>query len=729
LPDSRKIFSKNPPALASTLSVNFQNQIKVNRFYFNEYWIKSREKYLKERLFFSDSDFFEIFNFPLLIGKSKDFADKKSIFITEDIAEYFFGNGNPLGEIIVINNSDFIVKGVFKKLPPNSIIKFKFLIPFSNVEEFTYEGMTSSWNDWGTYIFIKFLNNSDVKQVQNQFPNIIKTYAPVYLQEGKMFFGLQPITEAHLNSFELEIEEGNTKEFIYTLLFIGILILITACINFINLYVARASERMKELSVRRILGAESLQIFFHYLTESFLITFCSLILSVVMVALLLPEFYSLIGNKIDFNPFLPGTALGLILFGFLLSLLSGIYPAFYLTRITAINFVKINSGEKKKKFRRILILFQFAVSIFLLICHFIISGQFRYMQQKNLGIQTQNKIVLPLEALGGEERMTRIEVLKNEITKQSNFISASFSQNIPGKNYQNYWEVIPESWESRKLLRMYVTYVDDNFINLFKVELKTGRNFSKDYGNDPYYSAILNEEAVREIGWKSSSATGKTFSFKHIDRPIKVIGVAKDFHYKSLKNIVEPLILLYDPYTYYASYLTIQLNKLNAGHNIKYLDGIWSKIITDQPFEYFFLQDVFDEAYKAEKKTVDSITAFTIIALLIACMGLFSLTSMIVNKRTKEVGIRKVLGASIASIIIQLTKEFLILVAIANIIAWPIANIVMNRWLNEYPYRMELGFEVYFFSGLITFIIALFTIFLHFIKIGRINPIETLKYE
>jgi putative ABC transport system permease protein len=485
--------------------------------------------------------------------------------------------------------------------------------------------------------------------------------------------------------------------------------------------------------MRKVLGAQRIQLIKQFLGESILLSFLALIMGIALAELFLPDFNALAGKKLVLDYHNSGvTLLGLLGLGLFVGIFSGSYPAFYLSAYRPAEVLKgqRKASSGKVTFRRMLVIAQFSISILLIICELVITQQLRYMKNHELGFNPENVVVIPTNTTELTDPLRKIEAYVNAIHAQKEgigILSTAISENVPGHYFQNKFGVIPENWEGQGSLEMVVTSMDENFLATYQMQLVEGRNFSREFSTDKNDAVLLNEMAVKRMGW--DTALGKQFKYVHGDGPFTVIGVVKDIHFKSLQNKIEPLIYRFATEKYQMGFLSVRIRPENITEALPFLREQWQYIVPDVPFEYFFLADKFAQSYQEEEKVVEIIGLFSLLAILLACLGLLGLAALTVTQRTKEIGIRKVLGASVFNIVLLVSKQFVKLVLLANIIAWPIAYFVMKDWLQNYPYRINVGVSFFLLGGVLALLIALLTVSFQAIKAALANPVEALRYE
>ena len=719
-----------PGPLAPALLNDFPEIISATRIKNVENVLISygEKRFYEERAFFADPSIFEVFSFALIKGNPKTALQPPySIVITEEMAKKYFGDDDPMGKIISYDNRyDFKITGVLQNIPDNSHFKFDFLASLACANDLFGNGYLEDWLNWGIYTYVLVRNDFSPAELSQQFPEFVKKYLgegwATYFQQQ---LHLQPLKRIHLHSnLWGEIEPNSNINYIYLFSAIAFVILLIACINYINLSTARSATRAKEVGMRKAVGANRLQLAKQFLGESIFLSFIALLLAVALVELFLPAFSSLMDRKLVVNYYgnrllLPGL-IGIALF---VGIVSGSYPAFFLSAFQPLGMLRktLKTGLGHSKPRRILVVLQFVISIVLIIATMIIYSQLNYVRTKKLGFNKEQVVVIPIR---DNTVRQRYESVKTELLQNSSITGATAASYLPGgiKWIQSFWwEGIQDDDDNT----MAFDCVDHDFIETFEIELAAGRDFSKDFITDAKEAYILNEAAVRKTGW--DSPIGKKFSAITRNDEGSVIGVVKDFHFKSLHKKIEPLVLYIKPESF--NYLSVRIRPSNISGTLDFIKERWNEFSPNRPFEYFFFDEYFDRLYKAEEKLGKIFGSFSLLAIFIACLGLFGLASFATEQRTKEIGIRKVLGASISGIVLLLSKDFTKLVIVSNLIAWPIAYWAMSRWLQDFAYRINIGLGTFLLAGAIALVIALLTVSLQAIKAALANPVEALRYE
>ncbi len=690
-------------------------------------------KFNEKKTFFADSTLFRVFNFPLLIGNpEKALSEVNSIVLSQELAEKYFGDQDPLGKIIKYDGKvELMVNGVFAKMPAQSHIHFDCLISFSTLKALIGPNIGSKnwvWNPCWTYILLK--EGVSPEELEKQFPSFIKKYFPDFIIPQARLY-LQKLGDIHLTSkLDYELEPNADKSDIFIFFAIGIFILIIACINFMNLSTVRSTNRAKEVGMRKVFGSYQSQLIQQFLGESLLLSFFALILAFGLVAVLMPLFNSFSGKNLSVILFFNWKNASLLMVvTIIVGLVSGIYPALFLSAFEPINVLKgaFSLGKNSKLFRQSLVVIQFAISLGLIIGTIIIYQQLKYLRSADLGFKKDQVIVLPVRPPMAKAYIPFSE----ELRSSGKIINIATMNDILGASHNtheyNYEGMAPnKTWIYFPSL-----IVSPDFVQTLNIKLVAGRAFDKNIKSDDSLSVIINEAMVKHLGWgEPHNALGKQFFTPSGHE--RVIGVAKDFNFVSLKETVGPFVLdLADKRNkiYWTKYIIIRILPKDVKNTIKFIEGKWNEFSQEYPFEYFFMDENLGKLYKSQDNLAKLVGYFSVLAIFIACMGLFALASFTAEQRTKEIGIRKVLGAPIYSLINLMSKEFLKLVFISALISWPLTWFIMNNWLNNFAYRINISLWAFIFSALAGITIALGTVLFHALKSAFSNPVKSLKYE
>jgi putative ABC transport system permease protein len=672
-----------------------------------------------DKFLFADSTLFDIFTFNFLYGNPRTaLADPFSLVLSRSVARIWFGGRHPVGETLSLDNHEYTVTAVFDDvgefhLPMGAIGSFSTLPVIENDAD--HDRYLYNYMNFLTYVLL--YEHTDPAEASASLDRMIdELYPGMRRYESR----LRKMGDIYFNrglDDSPPVRHGNLP-LVYTLIAIAGFILLIAIVNFINMATANASARSPEIGIRKVVGAQRWNLVFQFLAESVIISFFAFLIAMVLVELLLPVFNDLLLTSLSFQPFR-----SLLLFILLLSLviftgiLAGIYPAFYLSSLKTLSTLKgvISAGKSALTLRRFLIIFQFTISIALIISTLTIYRQIEYIRGKDLGFEKQNVLIARLN----RDLYSSPEVLRQQLLENESVIGVSFSNNRPGfVTWFNTWETQGES-KPHKFLP-----VDPYYIPLMGIQMVSGRNFEWARLADQELTYILNEEAVRYFGFDEPS--GKEFMVGH-SSPVRIIGVVKDFHYRSLHEPVGPLVLGWQPGS--LGLANIRIKEDNIEHTIEFIRLTWNELSPGHPFEFAFLDDEIDRLYGSEIRVNKLFRYFALFAIIIACLGLYGLSTFIMNKRSREIGIRKVLGSGSGSIILRLISEFVKLVAAANLIAWPVAYLAMAKWLVNFPYRIDQELWVFAFSGMAALVITLVTVSLQAWKTAAVNPAVILRNE
>jgi putative ABC transport system permease protein len=689
--------------------------------------------FTENRVFYSDSNFYSFFNFPLIKGDPKTvLREPNSIVITPALAKKYFGEEDPVGKVITFGNNRIACKvtGISSEAPSNSHFHFDAIISFSTVEKSFFQG----WTGNSMFTYFRKTPATSVEEINKKLEDIVEKYVGKEVEQGLGMtfeefrkkggiysYVAYPITDSRLYSvFQDDIEPSSDIRYVYIFTAVGFFILLIACINFMNLSTARSAGRAKEVGLRKTLGSHREQMIFQFLAESFTYTLMAMVIAIAVCYLALPQFNLLAGKQLTFeglmnSKFIVAIA-ALTLF---VGVVAGSYPAFYLTSFEAVEVLKgkVRAGMKSKGVRSSLVVVQFAVSTFLIISTVVVYNQLQYMQEKNLGIDKNNVITISNTRRLGNQA----DAFKNSVGEISGVQSVSFTNNIfPGVDNITVFR-IPGS-EQDRLMGLY--YTDHDQQAVMKFTLKEGRFFSRDFPADST-ACVINESAVRELGL-TQALDSELIDFQG-EQPerIKIIGIIHDFNYETLKNHVRPLVIRLAKTT---RNLMVRYQG-NPAQVIGSIEAIWKQQAPGEPLEYTFLDQDFDKLFREEQRLSKLFTVLTGLAIVIACLGLFALASFTAEQRTKEIGIRKAMGATEWNITTLLSKEFSVLVIIAIVVAGLPAYFLLNNWLEQFAYRQELSLLVFVVSGMGALLIAWLTVLYQAWKAALAKPVNSLRYE
>lgn len=704
------------PALAEEIP-EIENSTRVIEL--GEIMIRYGENtFFESRVAAVDLSLFQMFSFPLIAGDAEaSFKNSYSIILSESTALKYFGHVDPLGKTLNINNRlDFTVTGIMENVPANSSIRYDMVVPYELLSSLGIQ--LDQWTFNSTLTFVLLREDSEPRAIVPKIHSLLAKHTST----EDLQYSLRPITQIHLFShFGFGNKRGNAQ---YVAIFTAIaaFVLLIACINFMNLSTARSTKRAREVGMRKVVGAIKTQIVKQFFGESCFFTLIALFIALLVVWLVLPVFNGIAGKAVTLsmlvNGYMPLAIGGIIL---VTGIVAGSYPALFLSAFQPVRVLKgaLSSGSSHSAFRKVLVVVQFSLSIFLIIGTGVVSSQLRYIKQKNVGFEKSHLITLPVRGSVKESYPT----LKKELLKRPGVEGVSAGSDRPSFIGSNAGGADWEGKDPQRDVSVYFTSVDFDYIETAGIEMAAGRGYSRDHPSDTEAAFVVNEELQKLMGFEL--ALGKRFTFG--EKTGIVIGVVKDFHFLSLKKKIEPLVLQLQPQ--FIEYMLVRLQPGNISATIEDLESTWSRVVPEFPFEYRFINDEFDALYRSEERMEGVLRYFSFLAVFIACLGLFGLASFAAEQRTREIGIRKVLGASMSGITFLLCKEFTILVLLANVIAWPVAYWVMQNWLSGFAYRTSIPWEVFVWAAGLALVIALFTVSTQAIKSALINPARALKYE
>ena len=701
-------------------------------------FVKYEDKQFKEEhLAFADSNFLQIFSIPLIKGNPTDaLVEPNSIVISKVLAKKYFGNEEAVGKSLMIGTRETLYKitGVIDKVPDNSHFHFDAFLSLS-----TWHITNKTWSNLGPYTYLVLDKNADPKKLQAKFPELVAKYVVPEVQQdmgislaeaqksvNTFVFSLVPLTDIHLYSnTKDEIEPNGDIQYVYIFSALAFFILLLACVNFTNLSTALASKRSREVGIRKVMGSAKKQLIFQFLAESVLLTFFSMLVAYVLIFLLLPYFNQVANRNISFDFFLSYQSIAvMVLVSIAAGVLAGIYPAFFLSSFNTIKVLKGSSAQssQKKPLRSSLIVFQFFVSTTLIIATIIAYQQLHYMQNKKLGYDKEQVLFLPDARLLGSNQTA----FAQQVIKDSRVVSATISRSVPGGPIMDGTQIYPRNENGNGTeIHANIYHVDYDYLRTLGIQVLKGRNFSKEFSTDSSVNVVINEAAVRELGWANDNAVGKNI-VRSGQNVYTVIGVVADFNYATVKQKIAPLMMLMGGNN---GGLIIKIKTDDVKGFLSNLKKQWASFNPTGPLGYSFLDEKFASLYANEKRTQQIFSVFAILAVIIACLGLFGLATYTAEQRRKEIGIRKVLGASVGGIIQLLSKEFLRLVLIAFIIAIPVSWWAMNEWLQDFAYRINIGWWVFAGAGAFALLITIVTISFQAIRAALANPVKSLRTE
>lgn len=675
----------------------------------------------------ADSAFFDVFSFAFIKGNAKTaLKEPGTVVLTESTAKKYFGSDEPLNKIMIFDgNFKGRVTGVIENFPKNSHFHFDMIL---SLVSFNPDRNTDWWdNSYITYLALQ--KDYDSKLLTAKLPDFIIKYIfrgnQDWLNKGNTWeYFLQPLTEIHLKSnLEVEFEPNGNAVYVYIFSVVAVFVLMIACINFMNLTTARSANRAKEIGIRKVSGSKRIQLIRQFLFESVMLSFLASVFAIFFILIVLPVFNNFVGKSLELNllknPFTFSIFLALPLF---VGFVSGIYPAFFLSSFKPSNVIKgkLREGIKSSRLRNALIVFQFSVSIILIIGMFVIGKQLDFLNNTDLGFNKESVVIIKnVDSIKNQK-----EAFKEELKKYSGISSVSGSYSFPGKHFINQG-FLPEDKES---ILLNITFCEPAFKETFQLEMTEGRFFSREQQTGSA-EILINETAVKHLGW--DEPVGKTFTHSGFNLTFRVIGVVKDFFYKSLHQSVEPMALLNLNLNlgWRENYISVRINSGSITETLNYISKTWDSFTEGKPFEYSFLDEEYNNLYRNEQQTENIFMIFSSLAIFIALIGLYGLISFTTGQRKKEIGIRKVLGSSVCGIIKNIIKNFVVLIILANVIAWPAAYYIMNKWLDNFAYKANLDLWVFLSAGLLVLLIAVITIISQSLKAAASNPVDSLRYE
>lgn len=753
LPEEEIFNTVTPLVLGPTLKDQFpelEYSCRITSFTSN---IQKEEEEEPEPIYMVDADFFQIFDFKLLEGEAKSVLNNpNSIVITEAIAKKYFGKPRPLEESLSIqignDYRNYIIKGIVAKPPSNSSLQFNILLPFSNDKWLYNERQRQSWGFVIGETYFKVRSDADIAQIEQKVASFIdQKLGGMGFRAGEYQIGFQPFIDIHLNNeYPVGIVPVSDWRYTYILSAIALLILILASINFTTLSIGRSFSRALEVGIRKVVGASRSQLIGQYWTEAIFIAFLAVIIGIGLAKIGLPLFNNLTSKQLSFH-FDFVLVFFLTILVLITGLLSGIYPALVISGFSplkALNGAIVNTGNNRQHVLRFLVGVQFMLSIGLIACTFIMRNQLRYLQNKNLGFKKENVLVVPysvsLSAGGGlmgilEDGRKKSELLIEELEKIPNVLKVTAPAHRFGVSG---WMTLGYNDPSEnRIKRFKVNAVDNNYLTTMGIELEAGRNFSSDVGTDQFNSVIVNSAFARMYDWINPVGQKLPEPFSNF----QVIGLTKDFHFNSLHSPIEPLLLVLDPVPLIRKAgdinigqmpnpkVTIRVAPQNLPQTIANIKDKWQELVPDQKFDFSFLDETINQQYSQEAKMSKILLTATIMAILIACLGLFGMATLVVARRTKEIGIRKVMGASTSSIMFMLNWPFAFMMIVATLLASPFVWYFMNKWLQDFAYHVKISPFTFFIAGLSALIIALLTISYQSLRAALSNPVEALRYE
>ncbi len=754
-PDKEEASATTPFRVGPTVDMEYPGLVKNTvRFYDMQespHTLLDRESdrsYRESNFYFVDSTFFEVFGAELLRGNAREVLDEPlSLVMTEERARLYFGDENPIGKTLSfhgIRSMSMTVTGIMKSWPDNSHMKPEVLASFSSVDVLYRRnpGYDESWFWNPVWTYIELEEGISAEELAAQLPRFADKYYHADRPEAERIeLELQPVTDIHLYSkLDQEMNPNGSIFSVYLFSAIAILLLLIACINFMNLATARSADRSREVGLRKVMGADRWELFKQFMGESYLLTFLSLILALLMVYGSLPWFNAFLDKNLGFNLFLePAVIAGTLGLFLMVGLLAGIYPALYLSGFNPTRILKGEAvkGRRGMLFRKGLVIFQFSLSVMLIVGTLVVYLQLQHMQSKNLGFDQSQIMILPMKQnlIAWEYDRFRQAAIKSPAIQ-----SISATSKIPGSDKQHYWKIYPADTPQGEKNSTMTLHVTHNFLETYGIDVVAGRSFSREYPTDGEKAVLVNREMVSKLGLEEArQVLGKQFYYDASEGERKtytVVGVVENFHYTSVKKEIKPLVIrLADgtrPILQTIRHAVVRVAPGSMNEAISHLEKSWGRVNHVDPFEYRFQQEELDKIYAAEMRVGKLSATFTLLCILVACLGLFGLSSFSASRRTGEIGIRKTLGATAGGIVLLLSREYMKLVALANLAAWPVIYYLVMNWLRDFPYRISLGWNmvgIMAATTLASLLICLLTVGYQSVKAALINPAESIYRE
>jgi len=688
----------------------------------------------------ADEDFFNIFSHEFLAGDPAESLKRpRSLVITEDAANQIFGTSGALGKVITIvqgpQRADFAITGVIRNVPRNSHFRFNILLstatfrvppPADGQNRPPQRNPLDEFFAFGAHSYILVDKNTDIAALDRKVRELVETRWGDFLRQRGVvrWYELQNLYDIHLrSSYEAELGNPGNIQYVYLFGAIALFVLFIACFNFVNLSTARSTLRAREVGLRKVFGAERRQLVRQFLSESIFLSLVGMLFGILLVVTVLPAFNAFAQKEFTAAELLSPTILaGLGLIILLTGFGAGIFPAFVLSSFEPVKTVKgkLGSGTQGQRLRKGLVIVQFAIAVFMIIGIVVTVRQIQYLKNKDLGFNRERLVVVPA-------RGRRNDALRDRIIQNPNVKSVSFDLAIPGQ-FTPDDTFVPEGRNQDETFRTSSFTVGYDFLKTYEIDLLWGRNFSPEFPTDVQEGLIINETAARQLGW-GKDAVGKEMVDFTADASVRyrVVGVVRDFHHKSLKMAINPTVLKLNPEGF--GFVSVRISPANVSSTLDFLKTTFKELVPQFEYRHFFVDDDFRQKYPNEEKAQSVYTYFGTLAVFVACLGLFGLASFIIERRTKEIGIRKALGAAVRRIVLSLSGEFLKAVLLANLVAWPLAFYFMSRWLRTFAYRISIEWWFFALGGVLSIVIAFLTVGYQSVKSARTNPADALRYE
>ncbi|MBC3538645.1 ABC transporter permease [Rufibacter sediminis] len=701
-------------------------------------WV-DQQPFLEEHLFFADSTFFQVIPFPFLAGDPVTALQAPgTIVLSDELARKFYGGvEQALGKSLQFSHNRYTVTGVFKDTNHSHIRANAFLSMVtrdaaerSGKDAAEAAESVNHWLYFGYYTYFTLHNPASLPVFEQKLADLVTRYAVPWMQENQisasMKLFVQPISQIHLsNEFGSDLSAAGNRSYVYIFTVVAVFILLIGCINYMNLATARSAKRAREVGLRKVVGAYRRQIIGQFLGESILITLLALLLALAMTEVSLPVFNQLTRKEFTLSSFYsPEFALLILLILLFVSLVAGSYPAFFLSGFNPIDVLKADKNPRGSNawLRQFLVVVQFTISLVLIIGTAVVYSQLQFLKSKNLGFTKEQILVLDLPK-ADSLLIKQLPVFTQKLVQHPNVLQVATAGNIPGEKLNQLRMIVEEKDGTEKDRAMNVMFVSYGFLELMGIQTKEGRMFQKDLLSDRKGAVMINEAGAKWLGWEN--AIGKHVQV--MDYDARVIGVVKNFNFESLHHAVKPLMLV--PIQASNGYLVAKVRPQNLENTLAFLEQQWKAFAPRHPLDYFFLDDNFNQQYQAEEKMLTVFGYFAALTILIACLGLFGLASFTAEQRTKEIGIRKVLGSTVLEIVLLLSKDFALLVLLAILIASPVAWYGMKNWLQDFAYQVNLSPWLFFTAGLVSLLIAITTVGVQAARAALLDPVKSLRRE
>ena len=719
-----------PPALAQAIKTQVPAIKNATRLAAAQEMITvGTKKFDEKKMFYADSSFLQMFNYPLLQGNvSTVLSSPNSVVITEATAIKYFGTSdNIIGKTIYIDNdikgTNLTVSGVLKNIPSNSHLKFDILLPIELYDR--TNSPSSAWTNFDVYVYFQL--KDDVKPTPSRLNNIQQQANGILKKNNKetpASLAIQPLTDIHLHSnYMLDVAEQGNSSYVKTFALVALFIIIIACINFMNLATAVSGQRAKEVGLRKTVGALRRQLIAQFISESLLLSFISLLVAMLIVYTMLPLFNQLANKSISFNPFDVKILFGLLSIVVITGLVSGSYPAFFLSSFNPVKALKGTKLLSHKSFlRNGLVVFQFSIAVVLIVSTLVIYSQLQYIQNRNIGFNKENLLYMRMPEVG--DLKNNKDAMQATLAQYPDITNYTFTDELP----TNLTSGSQLTWRGMNPGTQVIAYrlrVDENFSNTFDMQMAAGRFFSKDFGSDAS-GYVVNETALKVMKLDLRDAIGKMISISLEDKEAPIIGVVKDFNFKPLQQPIEPLVMKSN---FSGGYVVMRTTPANIKKVINTLQATFHNVYGDYPFSYGFVNEDLSKLYVTEQRMGSLFNVFSVLSIVISSLGLFGLAAFATQRRIKEIGVRKVLGAGEAGIVALLSKDFIQLVLFSLIIAFPVAWYTMNKWLEGFAYRINISWWVFAIAGITAILIAFITVSFQAIKAAVANPVKSLRTE